>query len=71
VKNKYAYSIEDSALCWFGCISYLLQPVPRGGESGYKTITKARQRFYDFYGFYHLNEIEKKRKWISMRSSCL
>jgi hypothetical protein len=61
VKNGYAYSIDDSALCWFGCISFLIDP-PKLKESVYERIAKARQCFYDFYGYSLLDEIGKKRR---------
>jgi hypothetical protein len=61
IKNKYAYAIDDSTLCWFGCISYLIEP-PKKGESVNMRMTKARECFYDFYDYSHLDEIEKKKK---------
>jgi hypothetical protein len=61
VKNHYAYSIDDSALCWFGCISFLIDP-PNLKESVHERIAKARQCFYDFNGYSKLDEIDKKKK---------
>jgi hypothetical protein len=61
VKSKYGYSIDDGGLCWFGCISYLIEP-PKSGESVNMRMTKARQCFYDFYGYSDLDEIDKKKK---------
>jgi hypothetical protein len=58
IKNKYGYSIDDSALCWCECISFLVEP-PKSGESVKMRMTKAKQCFYDFYGYSHLDEIEK------------
>jgi hypothetical protein len=60
VKNKYAYSIDVSALCWIGCISYLIEP-PKLKESAHESIAKAKQCFYDFYGYSNLDEIDKKK----------
>jgi hypothetical protein len=69
VKNPYTYSIDDSALCWFGCISFLIDS-PKLQESMHERIAKGRQCFYDFYGYSHLDEINKKRRWMSMQGSC-
>jgi hypothetical protein len=41
VKNKYTYSIDDSILCWFGGISFLIDP-PKLKESVHARIAKAR-----------------------------
>jgi hypothetical protein len=61
VKNQYAYSIDDSALCWFGCISFLINP-QKLKESVHERIAKARLCFYDFYGYLHLDDITKKKE---------
>jgi hypothetical protein len=61
MKNRYAYSIDESALCWYGCISFLIDP-PKLKECVHERITKARQCFYDFYGYSQLDEISKKKK---------
>jgi hypothetical protein len=61
VKNRYAYSIEDGLLCWFGYISYLIESVTRGEKSTNMRIAKVKQCFYDFYKYSHLDEIEKKK----------
>jgi hypothetical protein len=66
VKNWYAYSINDSVLCWLGCISFLIDP-PKLKEFVHERIAKARQCFYDFYGYSHLDEINKKKKMEYVR----
>jgi hypothetical protein len=61
VKNKYTYSIEDSRLCWFWCISFLIDP-PSSTESASMGMTKARHCFYDFYGSGIWMKLIKKKK---------
>jgi hypothetical protein len=66
VKNLYGYSTDDSALCWFGCISFLINP-PKLKESVHEKIAKARQCFHDFYCYSHLDEINKKEGGLVFR----
>jgi hypothetical protein len=69
VKNRHTYLIDDSVLCWFWCISFLIDS-PKLKESVHERVGKAIQCFYDFYGYSHLDEINKKRRWMSMQDSC-
>jgi hypothetical protein len=69
-KNEYGYSIDETPLCWFECITYFLQP-SSGKQSASIRIAKARQCFNDFYGYSNLEEINRKRRQMSMQGFIL
>jgi hypothetical protein len=62
--------LKISGCICLGVYHYLLQSAPRGGESVCMRMVKVRQYFYNFYEYSYLEEIVKKRKWMSMRGLC-
>jgi hypothetical protein len=63
VKNRFASTITVDELCWFTCISYLINP-KRGKncENEKARIQYTKEYFFQFYGNQNLSKEEKELK---------
>jgi hypothetical protein len=63
VNNRFACTVAEYPLCWFGCISYLTnQKNGRNGENERTRLSFAKECFFKFYGYQNLSEEEKEIK---------